>query len=158
MDTSPFVGLAKVGRLDLLTAPTRQIWVADVVKREVLAGTSNDQAQEALRGGWGIRISTLSLLPVLAALNLDAGEAAVLSLALSQAGSVAIMDDSAGRAAAKALGVPVVGTVGVLLQAHQEGHLPLLAPVLRELQEVGLFLPRERLLTALLAGIGESWP
>ncbi len=158
VDTCALVGLAKVGCLELLVAPTREVWVVDVVEREVLAGPATDPARQAIGRGWGVRVASPPLSPVLAAMRLDAGEAAVLASAGSQPGSVAIMDDSAGRAAAKALGIAVVGTVGVLLQAKQEGRLTQVVPVLRDLQSVRLFLPREGLLTALMTAVGEVWP
>ena len=165
VDTSPFVGLAKIGRLNLLTAPTRQVWIADIVEQEVLAGRNADLAQDALQQEWDIhaqlgfvRVAAPFLPPTLAALSLDAGEAAVLALALNRPGSIVIMDDSEGRAAAHTLGVSVVGTVGILLQAKKEGRLERIAPVLRDLQTVGLFLPREGFLAALMTSVGETWP
>lgn len=158
VDTSPFVGLAKVGLLALLSADGRKVIVPDVVEREVLAGSVEDAAKKALRQGWGVRMTTPWLPLALAALKLDAGEAAVLAVALDNPGSLAIMDDSAGRAAARELGIPVLGTVGVLLRAKESGHLAAVAPAVRALQSTGLFLPKTELLQTLLVAIGEAWP
>lgn len=49
VDTSPFVGLAKVGHLHLLAAPSRQVWIVDRVEQEVMAGPDDDQAKDAFR-------------------------------------------------------------------------------------------------------------
>ncbi len=158
VDTSPFVGLAKVGLLSILTVGGREVVVPDEVAREVLAGAAEDAAKQALREGWGVRAATGALPPALAALRLGAGEAAVLAVALARSGSIAVMDDSEGRAVARELGVPVMGTVGVLLRAKQQGHLAAVAPAVRALQSTGLFLPKAGLLQTLLAAVGETWP
>jgi predicted nucleic acid-binding protein len=159
VDASPFIGLAKIGRLDLLlrTAPAQQVFIPDVVAREVLAGRNIDPAQEALQQGWGMRIVTPAAPPSLALFRLDAGEAAVLAVALQRPGSAAIMDDGAGRAAAKAMNIPALGTVGVLLLAKRQGHLTAIAPALRDLHAAGLFLPKQKLLNTLLQSVGETW-
>lgn len=158
VDSSPFIGLAKVGLLDLLLAPGRDVLIPDAVEREILAGSSFDLAQQALRQGWGIRIPTPAIPEELQSLTLDAGERATLAVALAHPESVAVLDDSRGRAAAGVLGVTAVGTVGVLLRARQEGQLLALAPSLRALALEGLFLPKEALLTNLLNSVGETWP
>ena len=47
------------------------------------------------------------------------------------------MDDAAGRAAAKALGIPTTGTLGVLLLAKENEILVAVAPVLDALEQRG---------------------
>lgn len=88
VDASPLIGLAKVGRLDLLTAPNRRVLVAQTVADEVGAGSEDDPARAALAGGWGERLPVPPVPPVLAVRNLDAGEEATLTLALSLPGSL----------------------------------------------------------------------
>jgi len=158
VDTSPFVGLAKIGLLSVLSAAGRKVIIPDIVEQEVLAGSVEDAAKQALRQRWGVRMTTPRLPAALAALHLDAGEAAVLAVALDNPGSLAIIDDSAGRAAAREVGVRVMGTVGVLLRAKEKGNLAAVAPAIRALQSAGLFLPKAELLQTLLAAVGEAWP
>jgi predicted nucleic acid-binding protein len=157
VDTSPFIGLAKLGLLDLLPGPTRQVVITDAVRREVLSGFVYDAAQKAMDGDWGKITPSPPVPPYLAALGLGDGETSVLAEALGRTGSVAIIDELAGRAAAKALGVTVVGTTGVLVRAKQEGRLTEVAPELRRLRAAGLYLPSDVLITPLLAALGESW-
>lgn len=112
-----------------------------------------------------VRVASPLIPSLLASRRLGAGEEAVLALAMSLMvsvpddvpASVTIIDDGEGRAAAKAFGVPVVGTIGVLLQAKREGRISEIAPILRGLQSVGLFLPLRSVLTELLNGVGEEW-
>lgn len=163
VNASPFIGLAKIGRLDLLTAASRDVFLPDAVVREIRAGAASDPAVLALASS-AMRESQIRLLPPVAAnprlspFTLDAGEAAVLTEALARPGSVAVIDDRPGRAAGKALGVTVTGTVGVLIDARREGRLPAMAPLIHSLQAAGIFLPRDADLRALLASWGEAWP
>ena len=61
--------------------------------------------------------------------NLDAGESVVLALALARPGSQAILDDRAARRRARALGVDLQGTLGLVLVAKRIGMIPAVRPV-----------------------------
>jgi len=76
--------------------------------------------------------------------DLEAGEASVVTAALAVPGSVAVLDDLAGRRCALALGLPVIGTLGLLLKANRQGEIPALEPALVALREAGLYVgPRQ---------------
>lgn len=98
VDASPFIGLAKIGRLDPLTAPGRDVVLPEAVIREVEAGP-DDPARQALSEGWGRRLPSAPVPPELASWRLGAGEEAVLALALAPPGALAIVDDTDGRRA-----------------------------------------------------------
>lgn len=53
---------------------------------------------------------------------------------------VAGIDDGAGRRAARALGLQIIGTVGILKEAKAAGLIVQLRPILTELQQAGFFL------------------
>jgi predicted nucleic acid-binding protein len=67
-------------------------------------------------------------------LNVDAGEREALSLAREIQADAVLMDDYAGRRAAAQLGLPVVGTLGLLERAAIRGwiNLPLTLERLRQ--------------------------
>ena len=67
---------------------------------------------------------------------LGAGERAVLTLAMANPDSVAIIDELPGRKVAARFGVHVTGTLNVVLVAKQRGHLPAVRPILDHLQEL----------------------
>jgi predicted nucleic acid-binding protein len=92
--------------------------------------------------------------PLVAGWGLGAGESAVLALALSVPGAVAILDDLAGRRCAAALGVPVRGTLGMVLAAKQRRWIPLARPVLEDLIRGGMYLSRG-VLDEALSRVGE---
>ena len=85
---------------------------------------------------------------------LDDGEAQVLLLA-KELGCGVLMDEKRGRQVARHQGVPVVGVLGVLLQARKQGHIRELSPMILSLQDSGYRLS-DRLVTAVLNMAGES--
>src|SRR5256885_2278103 len=69
---------------------------------------------------------------------LDPGEAMVLALALARRAAgddvEVALDEKKGRRAAETLGLPLVGTAGLLLRAKADGRIAAVAPVLEELE------------------------
>ncbi len=163
VNASPFIGLAKAGYLGVLAAPGRTVLMPDAVAREVAMGPPNDPAVTALMPS-ALVTAGISVLPPspadprITAYALDSGETAVLTEALARPGSAAVIDETRGRAAAVALGVPVTGSLGILVLARREARIAALAPAIRSLKAVGLYLPGEAYLRNLLAGVGETWP
>ncbi len=64
-----------------------------------------------------------ALLFSLAAWDLGLGESQVLSWIYQNPGYEAILDDRAAKNAAASLGIPVRGTLGVILLAKREGRV-----------------------------------
>lgn len=64
------------------------------------------------------------------------------------------MDDKAGRSLAANAGVPVIGTVGVLVLAKRKGLVQKVMPLLGTLGSSGYFLSKE-IIDAALAASGE---
>ena len=84
---------------------------------------------------------------------LGAGERAVLTVAMANPDSVAIIDELPGRKVAARFGVNVTGTLNMVLVAKQLGHLPAVRPIMDRLQELRFRVSvdlREHILT--LAG------
>ena len=79
---------------------------------------------------------TLAGLPV----DLGPGEREAIALALETAADLVVLDDQAGRRLARARGLQVTGTVGVLVEARARGLLPALRPELDRLRAAGLWL------------------
>ncbi|HVG22421.1 MAG TPA: DUF3368 domain-containing protein, partial [Blastocatellia bacterium] len=66
----------------------------------------------------------------------------------------AIIDDLAGRRCAGVFGIPVRGTLGLILMAKRRGNIPAARPVLESLRQSGMYLS-DRVLDEALALIGE---
>jgi predicted nucleic acid-binding protein len=89
--------------------------------------------------------------------DLGSGETAVLSLALSEPGWTAVLDDRAARNCAKSFDLPTRGTLGVIILARQRGIIPSAAAAMRRLQAAGLRLHPEVFPEALAQSVGERW-
>jgi len=137
-DTTVLSNLAAVDRLDLLEKRYHKmalttVEVSDELRRGLQAGYGYlenvlRQIQSISPGGW-LRIVT----PESAAehqlrgefdLLLDPGEASCLALAISR-GLILVTDDLAARQLAQERGVPLTGTVGILLALVRDGSLSL---------------------------------
>ena len=71
--------------------------------------------------------------------NLDAGEAAVIEVALQLDISVVCIDELKGRRAAIALGLNVGGSLGVLGKAKKLGLINSVRPLVEKAQESGVY-------------------
>ena len=87
--------------------------------------------------------------------KLDPGEVTAIALALSLPGSTLIIDEAAGRRAARELGIRMTGTLGILLKAKNQGIIPAVRPLLQKLQAAN-FRMSETLITAILTEAGEN--
>ena len=68
------------------------------------------------------------------------GEASVLALAQEHGAHLVIIDEKKAREEAKRIGLPVRGTVGVLLEAKQKGLIDTIEPLLEVLRDNGMYL------------------
>jgi predicted nucleic acid-binding protein len=86
--------------------------------------------------------------------DLGAGESAVLSWGYANPGTEVIIDDLSARRCATTLGIPVRGTLGLVLTAKQRGAIPAARPVLEQLLLSGMYLS-ERIINQALKLVGE---
>jgi predicted nucleic acid-binding protein len=73
--------------------------------------------------------------------TLDPGESEAIVLALELGAMAILMDERAGRAMAKQLGLMPIGVLGTLVRAKQRGLIGPIAPITDRLeQELGFFI------------------
>ena len=154
VDSSPFIVLAKLGELGLLTAFASKIVVPEQVAVEVLAGPADEASRALASGGFERRL--VAVPNDIAAWGLGLGESAAIAAAL-ELGTVLLVDDLAARRCARTLGLRVIGTLGVALRAKKQGLIPSATPLLMRLRDAGLYLDDE-ILAAALEALGEPWP
>lgn len=154
-DASPLIALAKIDRIDLLSALSDELVIVDAVAEEVRQGSEDDPARRWLdpAGSEYVKVGG-ETVPSVAAWDLGRGESAVLSWVVTHPGSEAIVDDRAARNCAAAIGVPVRGTIGVVLLAKREGRIEHVRPLLEDLARAGLHLDA-RIVEVTLALAGE---
>lgn len=155
-DASPLILLAKIDRLSLLKSLAAEIWIPATVWSEVMvdAAVRPETARlEFLRNS--VRQTEDVELERLFNLQVDLGEAGALALAASHPEACLLMDDSLGRAVAKAHGFRAIGLLGLLLRARKHKLIPTLRPVFDQLSRHNWFIA-EALLKQALDSVGES--
>ena len=125
--------------------------------REITAGPEDDPGRRALESGWGKRLAKFYIRPEVLGWSLGAGESEVLSIALEKSGWTAVIDDATARACARSLGVPFIGTLGVVLRAKRRGLVASATKIIRELRDSGLYLDDHFVRDLLKQVVGEDW-
>jgi predicted nucleic acid-binding protein len=148
VNASPVILLAKIGQITLLESLCEDLVIPASVVAEIEAGPAHDPARNWLRTE-GTKHVKADLLPVpsLAPWDLGAGEMAVLTWAFTNRMFEAIVDDRAARKCARVQGIPVRGTLGVILTAKSRGLIPAAKPLCAQVVQAGL-----RIEPAILAG------
>lgn len=155
VDASPLILLGKIDRIGLLGALADELVVPQAVAQEVRAKPGGAPALDQIGLRPGARIaSEVAVTPELRAWDLGRGELQVLAHAALVPGSRAVLDDLAARRCAQALGLPVIGTLGVVLRARRKGLIEAARPVIDHLRRVGLHASDE-LIERVLAHLGE---
>jgi predicted nucleic acid-binding protein len=133
-NTSPIIGLAAVGQLDLLCALWGQVLIPQAVRDEVEEGANRPGGSSLATRPWietrhvqnWLSVSTLQL-------ELGAGESEAIALAAETGSDLLLLDEHKGRTIAIRLGLKVVGSLGVLILAKHRGLLPAVRPVMDDL-------------------------
>ena len=150
-DTSPINYLVLIGEIDVLTKLYGRIIIPPEVRDELLRPRA-----PALVRTWidnppiWLEIRSPALTqdrPI----HLDAGEAAAIALAQELRADQIIVDELLGRQEAQRRGLDIIGTIGVLLEAHQRGFLDLRLAV--ERLRLTSFHIEPSILASLLGGI-----
>lgn len=143
-NTSPLLYLYQVQQLELLAKLYGRVLVPPAVRAELRAGAEKGAVVPDLDRSTWIEVQPLrdsTLLP--AVVDLGAGEAEAIALALFYPGSLLILDDDVGRKIARVSGLRYTGTLGVLVKAKQSGLLSQVAPIVEALQQTNMWLGRE---------------
>lgn len=154
VNASPLIFLARSRHLDLLRDFAQTVWVPAPVANEIARRGHHDSTAQALKTtSWLITRPAPDIPAAILEWRLGAGESATLALAHAH-NFEAIIDDLAGRRCAASLGIPVRGTLGIVLAAKQRGQIPKARPIIEDLMTAGLYLSR-RVLEQALRRVGE---
>ena len=141
LNASPVILLAKAEVIHLVPRLCEELVIPAGVISEVRSGVAADAGRSWLAGAGLQFVQTAPPIPAaLANWHGGAGEAEVMAWAMSQPGFTAVLDDRKARSKARALGVAVIGTVGIILRAKQQGMIPSVRPVLDKLRGAGAHL------------------
>jgi len=154
-DAGPIIALSRIGKLKLLKRYFGRIFIPKEVYDQIVErGRGKPGSEEVEKYDWfeakevGNRIAVNSL-----SVDLEKGEAEAIILSLELEADLILMDDFNAREIAKAMGLSVLGTVGILVKASQDGIIENLKETLEELRRKGIRISNEVIEYALtLAG------
>ena len=89
--------------------------------------------------------------------DLDPGEAEAIALACELKPAIVLLDETDGRAEARRLGLPTIGTIGILADARKSGRLQKVKPLLDRLIKDFRFRLSRELYDQLVAGDKADW-
>lgn len=139
-NTSPLSNLAVIGELDLLQQIYSKILVPPIVQAELMQFPEIRPAiATMLDSGW-LEVQAAQNLQLIWALEqtLDPGEAAAIALATELKADRLLIDERLGRRIAMQSGLKVRGILGIIVNAKNEGLLPVAKPLLdRLIDEAG---------------------
>jgi len=151
-NTSPLLALTKMQILDAIGKLPFEFVCPTEVETEILVGAN--QGYEVKIPAWLNVLSLSFALSPLAVASLDVGEAAVIQLALEQNIKMVCIDELKGRRAATAVGLQVVGSLGLLGKAKTLGLITEAKPLIEKAKVSGIYFD-ESLIEKFLNSLGE---
>jgi predicted nucleic acid-binding protein len=148
-DTSPLNYLILIDHINVLEPMYGRIAIPAAVRDEML----RRQAPVSVRS-WAtnlpewVEVHSSKPAPFLLSRNLDLGEREAISLALTLKAPILVIDEMIGRKEAEAHGLRVIGTLGILRDAHDLNLLNL-KTALQQLQTTNFRIPPEILVKLL---------
>jgi predicted nucleic acid-binding protein len=154
-DSSPLIALAVIDQLDLLPNLYKRVLIPPAVWDEVtVKGIRMPGAQSVSQVQW-LEIESPSVENVSAlSILVDRGEAEALALAQSIPDSIILLDDAQARRVAERLGIPRIGTLGILRRAKKANLIHEIKGYIQLLRINGIYI-HDSLIKAILRDVGE---
>ncbi len=159
-DTSPITNLAAIGQLDLLRQLYGSVIIPEAVYNEMVG------VNKIVPGA--VEVQTLSWIQTQAIVNslqvteiqennesIHLGEAEAIILSLEMKADLLLMDERRGRIVATNYGISVTGLLGLLLQAKNQGLIPVIKPLIDQLITQADFRVSPQLYTVILQASNE---
>ncbi len=155
LNASPLIFLAGVGLTELAQLAGTPLLIPKIVVEEIERfGPIDPTAMVVKQSNWFILVDSGPVPAIIERWDLGSGETSVLTWAHAHPGTTAILDDLAARRCANSLGIPVRGTLGLILTAKRRRMIPQARPVLEQLRAAGMYLS-DSVMNRALKTIGE---
>lgn len=143
-DASPLISLAKIDCLHLLPDLFGQVVIAPEVHHEVVGAGGERPGAMAIQNANWIQVQAVKDVARFQqwrhTYRLGAGELATLIVAQELTADLAIVDERAARLLAAQHSIKVLGCIGVLEIAYQQGRLTDLRATYRQLMAQGIHI------------------
>ncbi len=139
-DTTPLIGLASIGRLNVLQELFGEVYIPQAVYDETVThGRAQGSAKQDVDNASWIHVEQVQdRLAVNVLLDeMDLGEVETIVLAGEMKADWVLMDEKKGRRKLSQLDISKIGTIGILLKAKQIGIIPNLKHEIEVLQKTG---------------------
>jgi predicted nucleic acid-binding protein len=155
-DAAVLIGLAKIGKLNLLEKLYKKIYIPWGVYNEVVVtGGRRPGAEEIDQAKWVRKIKVKDRTAVdLLVSEFGQGESEVLILGNELKADWLILDDARARTAAISAGYRIIGLAGILLLAKQRNLIEDIKPLFDELVDKNLRLS-DKIMQTILEKAGE---
>jgi predicted nucleic acid-binding protein len=140
INASPLIFLGNAGQLELLRAGGATRFVVPSSVLEEVTRHADQAARSVAEAEWIERAQAVSIPAEITAWDLGPGESAVIATCLHLDGARPVLDDLGGRKCARAFGLRVVGTVGLVIAAHRLGHIDDARRALLDLRAAGMWI------------------
>ncbi|MFB1489994.1 MULTISPECIES: DUF3368 domain-containing protein [unclassified Thiocapsa] len=155
VNASPLILLGKTDALWLLAELAGQLAVPEAVAKEVGAKPDGGAILRAIHDSSAFVIVENETAPQeVLSWDLGAGETQVIANALANRVVRVVIDDLAARRCARALGLGIIGTLGIVGRAKAQGLIDEAAPLINRLRATGLYASDE-IIMRLLKEVGE---
>jgi len=143
-DSGPLISFARIGQVELIGKMVDRVLIPPAVMGELAPKGKRRRGAAALRRASWLAVEDLrdphllELVPP----HIGLGERAAIALAYER-GLPLLIDDFAGRQEARRLNIPILGSVGLLLEAKRQGVISQVKPLLDALVQDGFRLAQE---------------
>ena len=144
INASPIICFSKAKLEFILEKLFGEILMPESVYDEILNGPTDDRAIEVIKSpSWLKIVKVEKVNNEITLWNLGKGETELLTIAYENRGFKAIIDDAAARKCARVLGIPFMGSGGILVLAKKRGVISSVNKALNALKDSGLWVSKE---------------
>jgi predicted nucleic acid-binding protein len=141
-NSGPIIHLSMGRQIGLIPRLFGEVLVPRTVYREVVEDGAGLPGSLELRTATWTRVVDVDRTSFarLAGEHLDPGETAAIALSIQERAERLLVDDREARDVAARLGIPVIGTLGILLAGLRVGAISRIAPVLAQMKQQGFWV------------------
>lgn len=126
-DTTPIITLLKINHLDLLQRIFNEVHIPTAVYNELTINNLYEKEAEIIKNCEFIKHTSVnnlqSVILLQRATGLDLGESEAIILSDEYKNNLLLIDEFKGRQIAKSMGISIMGTIGILTLAYEDGLL-----------------------------------